>query len=98
MLWRRRSGHARDGRSRPVRGRIVIALEKALDVRAPLRAVFDACGRVDQLPELLPHLREARPVAGDRHHWVMDGSAGSPLEWDTVVTRFGTNQVIAWET
>src|SRR5438105_1627786 len=45
-LWHRRRD--RDGapaNGRPLRGRIVIALEKALDVRAPLRAVFDACGR-----------------------------------------------------
>lgn len=98
-LWRRGNGHTAPAGSRATRGRIVITLEKALDVRAPLREVFDACGRVERLPELLPHVREARPVAGgDHHHWVMDEAAGTPIEWDTVVTRFGTNQVLAWET
>ena len=94
MLWRRRLGDAARPR-RAARGRIVIDLEKALDVRAPLREVFDACGRVERLPELLPHVREARPVAGDHHHWVMDEPS---IEWDTVVTRFGSNQILAWET
>ena len=84
--------------SRPVRGRILIAIEKAIDVRAPLRDVFGACGRIDHLSQVLPHVREARPVAGDHHHWVMDDEAGPPIEWDTVVTRFGSNRVIAWET
>jgi uncharacterized membrane protein len=98
-LWHRRRD--RDGAppsGRPVRGRIVIALEKALDVRAPLRTVFDACGRVERLPDILPHVREARPIAGDHHHWVLDEAEGPAIEWDTVVTRFGSNQVLAWET
>src|SRR5262245_3902433 len=97
MLWRRGPGHTTIRRRVP-RGRIVITLEKALDVRAPVRAVFEACGRVERLPGLLPHVREARVVAEDHHHWVMDESVGDPIEWDTVVTRFGTNQVLAWET
>ena len=96
MFWRHRNGHAALRRARAGRGRLVIALEKALDVRAPLRDVFSACGRVERLPELLPHVREARSVAGDdHHHWVMDDAS---VEWDTVVTRFGPNQILAWET
>ena len=98
LPWRRGEGHGAARRARAPRGRIVITLEKALDVRAPLREVFDSCGRVERLPGILPHLREARPVAEDHHHWVLDESAGGPIEWDTVVTRFGTNQVLAWET
>jgi uncharacterized membrane protein len=96
-MWRRRNGGTAAPR-RAAGGRIVIDLEKALDVRAPLREVFDAGGHVERLPEVLPHLREVRSVAGDHHHWVMDEAAGAPVEWDTVVTRFGTNQVLAWET
>jgi uncharacterized membrane protein len=96
-LWRHRD-HDAMRPSRPARGRIVVAIDKAIDIRAPLREVFGACGRVDLLPDILPHVREARPVAGDHHHWVMDGEAGPPIEWDTVVTRFGSNRVIAWET
>jgi len=98
MLWRRREGQPADRHARWPRGRIVINLEKALDVRAPLRDVFDACGRVERLPGLLPHVREARVVAEDHHHWVIDEPTNGTIEWDTVVTRFGTNQVLAWET
>lgn len=96
-LWRHH-GHDTGRMSRPVRGRLTITLEKVIDVRAPLREVFATCGRVEHLPEILPHLREARPVAGDHHHWIMESESGSSIEWDTVVTRFGSNRVIAWET
>ena len=96
-LWRHRERDTTRP-SRPARGRVVIAIEKALDVRAPLREVFGACARIEHLPEILPHVREARAVAGDHHHWILDEEAGPPLEWDTVVTRFGSNRVIAWET
>jgi uncharacterized membrane protein len=95
-LWRHEGRNAMRP-ARPVRGRIAIALEKVLDVRAPLREVFAACGRIERLPDVLPGVREARAVAGDHHHWVMDG-ADAAIEWDTVVTRFGSNRVIAWET
>ena len=76
----------------------MIALEKVIDIRAPLREVFGACARIERLAEVLPHVREAHAVAGDHHHWVLDGPPGPSLEWDTVVTRFGSNRVIAWET
>ena len=94
-LWRSREAVRPPHR---VRGRIAIVQEKVIDVRAPVREVFARCGSIERLREVLPHVREARPVAGDHHHWVMDGTDGPPLEWDTVVTRFGSNRVIAWET
>jgi uncharacterized membrane protein len=78
-------------------GRIVIVLEKALDVRAPVRDIF-AAAAIERLPEVVPHLREARSVAVDRHHWIMDDPPEPAIEWDTVITRFGANQVIGWET
>lgn len=97
MLWRTRNVRRARSRARAPHGRVVVALDKALDVRAPVRDVFGAA-RVERLPEIVPHLQEARPVAVDRHHWVMTDGADGPIEWDTVITRFGANQVIAWET
>ncbi len=104
--WRRRrlrsdaresapTGLAR--RARTAGGRIVISVEKALDVRAPLRDVFGAVARVENLPQILPHLREVREVAVDRHHWVVAEPDSAPIEWDTVMTKFGANQIVAWE-
>jgi len=95
MLWRR---HRTPRTRHAARGRIEIAIEKALDVSAPLRRVFGACSGVERLPELMPHLREARPVAVDHHHWTMDDTAGPPIEWDTVVTKYGCDRCIEWET
>lgn len=79
-------------------GRIVRTIDKALDVRAPVREVFGVLAHLQSLPQILPRLREAREVAIDRHHWVMAGPSDRPLEWDTVITRFGASQLVAWET
>ncbi len=79
-------------------GRIIVTIEKALDVRAPLRAIFAQWARVESLPQIMPHLRDIREVALDRHRWVMAEPSAEPIEWETVITRFGTNQVMAWET
>jgi uncharacterized membrane protein len=78
-------------------GRITVTVEKALDVRAPLRQVFGVGARVENLPQVVPHLREVREVAIDRHHWTMGEPPEHPIEWDTRITRFGGNQIVAWE-
>jgi uncharacterized membrane protein len=104
LLKPRRQRRAEPGPSRatvrrPRRpgGRIAVTVDKALDVRAPLRQVFGAGARVENLPRFVPHLREVREVGIDRHHWTMGEPAEYPIEWDTRITRFGGNQIVAWE-
>jgi uncharacterized membrane protein len=36
-------------------------------------------------------------VGEDRSHWVVDGPAGVPVEWDAVITRLEPNEVLAWK-
>jgi len=95
--WRRRT---RPAASRPRRpgGRIVVCIEKALDVRAPLRDVFSVWGRMENLSRLVPNVREVREVAVDRHRWTMGSTPETWAEWDTRITHFGVNRVLAWET
>src|SRR2546425_8515691 len=99
LMKPRRRGRPEPGEERaPVRrprrrgGRITVTVEKALDVRAPLRQVFGVGARVENLPQVVPHLREVREVAIDRHHWTMGEPPEHPIEWDTRITRFGGNR------
>jgi uncharacterized membrane protein len=79
-------------------GRNAVDVHTAIRVAAPLHEVFDFWAHWDNWPRVMSHVREVRETAIDRHHWVVAGAAGVPFEWDTCLTKFGSNQVIAWET
>ena len=79
-------------------GLTVVAVDKAIDVRVPPAEAFAAWGRIENLPRFVPHVREVRETAVDRHHWIVGAASAPPIEWDTRITRFGSNRVVAWET
>jgi len=97
--WRRRrTVKEPKAASRHPGGRIVVRVDKALDVRLPVVDVFAVWGHLENLPRFIPHLQDVRQVAIDRHRWTMGPPSEAPVEWDTRITRFGANRVIAWET
>lgn len=79
-------------------GREAIHVQKTIDVSAPVRNVFEFWAHVENWPQVMAHVREVRETARDRHHWVIAGPAGVPISWDTILTKFGSNRVIEWET
>ena len=81
-LWRREPGQVR----------------LATTVDAPIERVFDAWSRFEDFPRFMPMVAEVRPVGEDRWHWVIAGPAGTPIEFDSVVTRRERPRLIAWQT
>src|SRR5215510_1068575 len=79
-------------------GVTTVAVDKAIDLRVPVGKVFAVWGHLENLPRFVPHVREVREIASDRHHWIVGNASGQPIEWDTRITRFGSNRVVAWET
>jgi len=54
-------------------------------------------------PNWMSHVREVRShgasdAVGERTHWVVDGPAGTTVEWDAETTRFVPPRLIAWRT
>jgi uncharacterized membrane protein len=75
-----------------------IRVQDAVTVDAPVQHVFEFWCRPENLPTFMRHVREVRPLGNGRYHWVVDGPAGAPVEWDARTTRVEANRVIAWRT
>jgi uncharacterized membrane protein len=52
---------------------------------------------VENDPDFMSHVREVRDLGGGRTHWVVDGPAGTAVEWDAVTRNLIPNELIAWE-
>lgn len=63
-------------------GRKGVVIRKTIHVNAPVDQVFRDW-KIESFPQWMSHVREVRPLGGDRQHWVVDGPANIPVEWDS---------------
>jgi uncharacterized membrane protein len=78
-----------------VKGRGIL-VEKTIQVDAPLDQVFAYWRNLENLPQWMSHVREVRYLGGDRFHWVVDGPAGVPVEWDSELLNVLENREMTW--
>jgi Polyketide cyclase / dehydrase and lipid transport len=62
----------------PTIGRHAITIRKMVNVAAPVREVFEFWRRYENWPRVMPHVREVREIALDRHRWAIAGPEGTP--------------------
>lgn len=74
-----------------------IEFRKAIRINAPVEQVFNFWQNYDNFPRFMSHLKEVRDMGDGRSHWVANGPAGAPIEWDAQITEMRPNRVIAWE-
>ena len=75
-----------------------ILVEKTLRVEAPVEQVYAYWRNLANLPQWMSHVREVRHVGGNRWHWVVDGPAGVPVEWDSELLNVEENREMTWHT
>ena len=73
-----------------------IQIEKYVHVDAPVEEVFAYWRNLENFPQWMSHVREVRYVGGDRFHWVVDGPAGVPVEWDAELLNVSENREMTW--
>lgn len=73
-----------------------IQVEKTVHVDAPVEEVFAYWRNLENFPQWMSHVREVRYVGGDRHHWIVDGPAGIPVEWDSELLNVVENREMTW--
>lgn len=78
--------------------RDLIPVNKSINIPAPVDDVFGLWSNFTQFPKFMSHVRDIQDMGNGRYHWVVDGPAGVPAEFDTVVTREIPNELIAWKT
>jgi uncharacterized membrane protein len=70
--------------------------EKAITIAAKPETVFDAWTHYDNFPRFMSHVIEVRDLGDGRSHWIVDGPAGTTLEWNSTITRMVANRRIEW--
>jgi uncharacterized membrane protein len=83
---------------RPANGRRAVEFQKTININAPLEQVYETWTQYESFPRFMSNVREVRDLGNDRSHWIVQGPAGAPVEWDVVVTRQVPNEVFAWKT
>jgi uncharacterized membrane protein len=73
-----------------------IHVREAIRLEMPLDAVYHFWRRLENLPLFMSHLQEVRDLGGGRSHWVAEGPADIPVEWDAEIINDVPNEVIGW--
>lgn len=79
-------------------GRRAVDLHKTIRIAAPRAETFAFFSAFENLPKFMSHVREVRRSGDGRWHWIVDGPAGTTVEWDAELSAWIQDQVIAWKT
>lgn len=74
-----------------------IHVRESIRLELPLDAVYAFWRRLENLPRFMTHVREVRDLGGGRSHWVAEGPADMPVEWDAEIINEVPNKVIGWK-
>jgi uncharacterized membrane protein len=76
----------------------VVAINKTIEIDAPVGEVFDACNAFEIFPRFMRHVHRITRSSDGKYHWTVTGPAGFEVEWDAVVTRLIPGKLLAWRT
>ncbi len=79
-------------------GGSVIDVHETIDIDAPVERVFGLFEAQENYPSFMRNVREVRREPGGRTHWVMNGPAGSRMEFDSTTTVHKPNEMLGWRT
>lgn len=88
---------ANEGLAETLRGHGIL-VEKSIFIDAPVPQVFAYWRDLENLPRWMSHVREVRALGGDRYHWIVDGTAGVPVEWDSEMLHIEEDREMTWHT
>jgi uncharacterized membrane protein len=74
---------------------------RSISIDAPVEEVFEYFSALERWPEWMPHLREVVSLGpergeGERTHWIVEGPANVPVEWEAETTRYEPERIIGW--
>jgi uncharacterized membrane protein len=90
------TGRRRDDTRRALGGGRGVFVQERITIDAPVRALFEFWSDPANLPRLLPYLRSVDTIDDRRSHWVVEGPAGSSLEWDAEIINEVPLETIGW--
>jgi uncharacterized membrane protein len=89
-------GLGRDDTREALGGTRGVFVRERITIDAPVGTLFEFWSDPSNLPRLLPYLRSVESIDDRRSHWVLEGPAGSYLEWDAEVINEVPFETIGW--
>ncbi|HEY9722193.1 MAG TPA: AI-2E family transporter [Oscillatoriaceae cyanobacterium] len=72
-------------------------VQRSIVVKAPIDRVYQWWARWENLPAILPHVREVRRTSNLSMHWSAEAADGNTVEWDTALVQDLPQRQLAWE-
>lgn len=77
-------------------GSLSFEAERTIDIAASPDVVFDVWSRYENFPHFMSQVTEVRDLGQNRSHWIVQGSEGQDVEWDSVLTVSERPHRLAW--
>jgi uncharacterized membrane protein/gas vesicle protein len=78
--------------------KLPIHLDNSINVAAPRETVFALWSNYENFPHFMSNVQKVQDLGNGRSHWVVNGPAGTVVEWDAVLTESKFPEVLAWKT
>jgi uncharacterized membrane protein len=76
-----------------------VTVQKTIEVRRPVHDVFELWSRFDNFPLFMQHVRDVDlEIGGRKSKWIVDGPAGSQVEFEAETITYEPDRMIAWRT
>jgi uncharacterized membrane protein len=72
-------------------------LVRTIIVERPIEEAYNFWHDFENLPRFMTYLQSVRYTSDRQTHWIAQGPAGAPVEWDAEITADEPNRMIAWK-
>jgi uncharacterized membrane protein len=82
-----------------VSSRAEVMVQKTVIVHAPIHKVFDLWSQFENYPKFMRHVRDIDiEIGGRKTAWIVDGPAGTTVNFEAETIELEPDRVIAWRT
>jgi uncharacterized membrane protein len=73
-----------------------VKLDKTITVSRPAADLYRFWRRLENLPQVMRHLKSVRSIDSQHSRWVAEGALGQDLEWDAEIINEREDEMLAW--
>lgn len=74
-----------------------IHVEESITIDKPAEELFRFWRNLENLPQIMDHLKEVKVTGDKTSHWVAKAPLGFSVEWDAQIMNEEPNRLIAWQ-
>jgi uncharacterized membrane protein len=71
-------------------------IERTIIVNRSPEELYEFWRRLENLPQVMRHLKYVETTDGEHSHWKAEGAFGADVEWDAEIINDRKNELIAW--